>query len=74
MLDMEVLVQPVLAKVEQERLDKIKEETTQVAMEKIKMKMEQDDGQDSGKFSFVDDDDEQLYVKHCIYFYSFFIS
>ena len=67
---MEVLVQPVLAKVEQERLNKIKEETTQVAMEKIKMKMEQDDGQNSGRFSFVDD--EQLYVKHCIYFYSFF--
>ncbi|KAL3052487.1 hypothetical protein OYC64_005101 [Pagothenia borchgrevinki] len=40
-LDMEALVQPVLAKVEQERLDKIKEETTQVALEKIKMKMEQ---------------------------------
>ncbi|XP_044026265.1 adenylate kinase 9 isoform X2 [Siniperca chuatsi] len=41
-LDMEVLVQPVLASVEQERLDKIKEETTQVAIEKIKMTMEQD--------------------------------
>ncbi|XP_070781653.1 adenylate kinase 9 [Enoplosus armatus] len=46
-LDMEVLVQPVLAKVEQERLDKIKKETTQVAIEKIKMKMEQDGGQNS---------------------------
>ncbi|XP_071335378.1 adenylate kinase 9 isoform X3 [Trachinotus anak] len=41
-LDMEDLVQPVLAKVEQERLDKIKEETTQAALEKIKMKMDQD--------------------------------
>ncbi|XP_029281159.1 LOW QUALITY PROTEIN: adenylate kinase 9 [Cottoperca gobio] len=40
-IDMEALVQPVLAKVEQERLDKIKEETTHVAIEKIKMKMEQ---------------------------------
>ncbi|XP_063757950.1 adenylate kinase 9 [Eleginops maclovinus] len=40
-LDMETLVQPVLAKVEQERLHKIKEETTQVAVEKIKMRMEQ---------------------------------
>ncbi|XP_039637151.1 adenylate kinase 9 isoform X2 [Perca fluviatilis] len=47
MLDMEVLVQPVLDKVEQERLDKIKEETTQVAIEKIKMKMEKDVGQNS---------------------------
>ncbi|XP_073349311.1 adenylate kinase 9 [Pagrus major] len=46
-LDMEVLVQPVLAKVEQERLDKVKEETTQVAIEKIKIKMEQDGGQNS---------------------------
>ncbi|KAL7388763.1 hypothetical protein ABVT39_020280 [Epinephelus coioides] len=46
-LDMEVLVQPVLAKVEQERLDEIKEETTQVAIEKIKMKMEQDGEQNS---------------------------
>lgn len=43
-LDMEALVQPVLAKVEQERLDQIKEETTQVALAKIKMKMEQNSG------------------------------
>ncbi|XP_032398949.1 adenylate kinase 9 isoform X3 [Etheostoma spectabile] len=41
-LDMEVLVQPVLDKVEQERLDKIKKEITKVAIEKIKMKMEKD--------------------------------
>ncbi|XP_029352962.1 adenylate kinase 9 [Echeneis naucrates] len=40
-LDMDNLLQPVLAKVEQERLDKIKEETTQVATEKIKIRMEQ---------------------------------
>ncbi|XP_056260814.1 adenylate kinase 9 isoform X1 [Seriola aureovittata] len=46
-LDMEELVQPVLAKVEQERLDKFKEETTQVAIDKIKMNMEQDSGQSS---------------------------
>uniref|UniRef100_A0A7N8XC24 Uncharacterized protein n=1 Tax=Mastacembelus armatus TaxID=205130 RepID=A0A7N8XC24_9TELE len=51
-LDMEELVQPVLAKVEQERLEKIREETTQVAIEKIKMKMEQDGVQNSGKLSF----------------------
>ncbi|XP_042372261.1 adenylate kinase 9-like, partial [Plectropomus leopardus] len=47
-LDMEVLVKPVLAKSEQERLDKIKKEMTQVAIKKIKMKMEQDGGQNSG--------------------------
>ncbi|KAK9531540.1 hypothetical protein VZT92_010959 [Zoarces viviparus] len=46
-LDFEALVQPVLATVEQERLDKIKEETTQIAIERIGMKMEQDGGQDS---------------------------
>ncbi|KAM9339254.1 adenylate kinase 9 [Symphorus nematophorus] len=46
-LDMEVLVQPVLAKVEQDRLDKVKEETTHVAIEKIKLKMEQDGGQNA---------------------------
>lgn len=66
-LDIEVLVQPVLAEVEQERLDKIKEETTQVAMEKIKMKMEQDDGQNSGKLSFVgDDDDIHYHLYSCV--------
>lgn len=48
-LDMEDLVQPVLAKAEQERLDKIKEDTTQVAIEKIKLKMEPDGGESSGK-------------------------
>ncbi|XP_028252479.1 adenylate kinase 9 isoform X2 [Parambassis ranga] len=46
-LDIEELVQPVLAKFEQERLDKIKEETTQAAIENIKMKMNQDDTQSS---------------------------
>lgn len=48
-LNMEDLVQPVLAKAEQERLDKIKEDTTQVALEKIKVKMEPDGGESSGK-------------------------
>lgn len=61
-LDMEALVLPVLAKIEQERLDKIKVETTQVAIEKIKMKMEQDGGQNSGKFSFVDDDEHVTFT------------
>ncbi|XP_068433457.1 adenylate kinase 9 isoform X2 [Clinocottus analis] len=46
-LDMEVLAQPFLAKFEQERLDKIKEETTQIAIEKIRMKMEPDGEQNS---------------------------
>lgn len=55
-LDMNELVQPVLDKVEQERLDKIKEETTQVAIEKIKMKM--DGGQNLGKLSLVDIDND----------------
>lgn len=65
-LDMEVLVQPVLAKVEQERLDKIKEETTQVAIEKIKMKMELDGGQNTGKLSLVDDDFIHYHLYTCI--------
>ena len=51
-LDMETLVQSVLAVVEQERLNKVKEETTLVAIEKIKMRTEQDGGQDAGKLSF----------------------
>ncbi|KAL6095965.1 ak9 [Pungitius sinensis] len=46
-LDVEVLVQPLLAKVEQERLDKVEEETKQIAMEKIRIKMEQDGEQNS---------------------------
>uniref|UniRef100_A0A8C2ZHF6 AAA+ ATPase domain-containing protein n=1 Tax=Cyclopterus lumpus TaxID=8103 RepID=A0A8C2ZHF6_CYCLU len=54
-LDMEVLVQPVLAKVEQEKLEEIKEQTTQIAIEKIRLKMEQEDGENLGKLSFVDD-------------------
>ncbi|XP_041832401.1 adenylate kinase 9 isoform X1 [Melanotaenia boesemani] len=44
-LDIDELLQPVMAKAEQETLDRIKKETTQVAIEKIRMKMEQDDGQ-----------------------------
>ncbi|KAF3849884.1 hypothetical protein F7725_019603 [Dissostichus mawsoni] len=55
-LDLEALVQPVLAKVEQERLDKIKEETTQVALEKIKMK------QNSGKLMTEDHPEVQALV------------
>ena len=51
---MEELVQPILAKIEQERLDKIKEETTQLAIERIK-KMEEDGAENSGKLSFVYD-------------------
>ncbi|KAM3861101.1 LOW QUALITY PROTEIN: adenylate kinase 9-like [Diretmus argenteus] len=44
-LDVEVLMQPVLAKHEQDRLEKIKEDTTQIAIEKVKMKMDMDDTQ-----------------------------
>ncbi|XP_030261487.1 adenylate kinase 9 isoform X1 [Sparus aurata] len=50
-LDMEVLVKPVLAKGKEEWLNKVKEETTQVAIEKIKMKIEQDGGQNSDETS-----------------------
>lgn len=52
-LDMEDLMKPVLAKGEQEWLDKVKEETTQVAIEKIKMKIEQDGEQNAGKLFFT---------------------
>lgn len=38
-LDMDTLAQPVVAKFEQERLDKVKEEATQDAIEKIKMEI-----------------------------------
>uniref|UniRef100_A0A3Q3G287 Adenylate kinase 9 n=1 Tax=Labrus bergylta TaxID=56723 RepID=A0A3Q3G287_9LABR len=41
-LDLEKLVLPVLEKVEQDRLDQIKDETTQVAIEQIKKKMQQE--------------------------------
>ncbi|KAM9703756.1 adenylate kinase 9 [Menidia menidia] len=42
-LDVEELCKQAVAKADQEKLDKIKKETTQAAIEKIKMKMEQDD-------------------------------
>lgn len=38
-LDMEELVKPVLAKFEQEKLEKIKDETTHFATEKIRMEL-----------------------------------
>ncbi|XP_051264627.1 adenylate kinase 9 isoform X2 [Dicentrarchus labrax] len=59
-LDVEVLVQPVLAKVEQERLDKIKEETTQVAIENVKRKMEQDGGPKSDETVEVTEDHPEV--------------
>lgn len=46
---MEALMQPVLAEIEEERLDGIKEEKTRAAIENIKMKMEQGSGQNTGK-------------------------
>ncbi|XP_005914603.1 adenylate kinase 9 [Haplochromis burtoni] len=45
-IDMEELLQPVLVKAKEERINKIKEETTQAAIDKIKMKMKED-GQNS---------------------------
>ncbi|KAF7661399.1 hypothetical protein LDENG_00263080 [Lucifuga dentata] len=45
-LDIEELMQPVLAKHEQDRLDKIKEETTQITIEKIKMTSDTDGAND----------------------------
>lgn len=59
-LDMNELVQPVLAKVEQERLEKVKEENTQIAIEKIKMKM--DDEQNLGTLSLVDIDNDYFTI------------
>lgn len=46
------VIDMVLVKAEEERINKIKEETTQAAIDKIKMKMKED-GQNSGKLSFV---------------------
>lgn len=46
-LDMEELMPLALAKLQQDGLDKIKEETTRITIEKIKMEM--DDAQDLGK-------------------------
>lgn len=48
-LDVEELSQPVLARAEQEKLDKIKKETTQAPIEKIKMKMKKDGEENLGK-------------------------
>uniref|UniRef100_A0A8C5I2P8 Uncharacterized protein n=1 Tax=Gouania willdenowi TaxID=441366 RepID=A0A8C5I2P8_GOUWI len=47
LVDVEELLQPVLEAQEQERIDRIKEETTQAAVEKIKRQMESDEGQKS---------------------------
>lgn len=46
-LDMDTLVQPVLANFEKERLDKVKEEATQEAIEKIRMEI------NSGKLKYL---------------------
>lgn len=46
-IDMDALVRPVLAKNEKERLDKVKEETTRDAIEKIQMEIE------SGKLTYL---------------------
>lgn len=43
-LDMDVLVQSAQAKIEQERCEKVKEETTRTAIEEIKTELEQEGG------------------------------
>lgn len=48
-LNIEELSQPLLAKAEEERIEKIKEETKQTAIEKINMKMEMDGEKHLGK-------------------------
>lgn len=50
-IDMDSLVPALLEKVEQERLDKIKEETTAAAIEKIKAKVILDVGENNGKLT-----------------------
>lgn len=52
-LDVEELSQPVLTRAEQEKLDKIKKETTQAAIDRMKMKMKEDGEQNLGKFFYV---------------------
>ncbi|XP_039454978.1 adenylate kinase 9 isoform X1 [Oreochromis aureus] len=52
-IDMEELLQPVLVKAKEERIHKIKEETTQAAIDKIKMKMKED-GQNSDETSSIE--------------------
>ncbi|CAB1435475.1 unnamed protein product [Pleuronectes platessa] len=61
-LDVEDLVQPILAKIEQERLDKIKEETTQLTIERIK-KMEEDVRENSDDSSSVEVTEDHPQVK-----------
>ncbi|XP_026196504.1 adenylate kinase 9 isoform X2 [Anabas testudineus] len=60
-LDMEELVKPVLVKFEQERLEKIKEETTQIAIEKIRMELF--GGQNSDETSDVEVKEDHPEVK-----------
>ena len=48
-LDMDMLVESLHANYEQERLDKVKEESTQAAIEKIKMKMKKENEEITGK-------------------------
>ncbi|XP_037607172.1 adenylate kinase 9 [Sebastes umbrosus] len=62
-LDMPALVQSFLAKVEQKRLDEIREETTQVAIERIKMKMEREGGQNSDETNSVEVTEDHPEVK-----------
>ncbi|XP_063352163.1 adenylate kinase 9 [Pelmatolapia mariae] len=53
-IDMEEMLQPVLVRAKEERINKIKEETTQAAIDKIKMKMKAD-GQNSDETSSIEE-------------------
>lgn len=47
LLDLDTLVQPAVAEFEKKRLDKVKEEATQIAIEKIKINIP------SGKINYL---------------------
>lgn len=52
-LDVDELLKPVLSKEEQERIDKIKEEATLMAIDMVKRNLEKGIEQTSGKFCFI---------------------
>ncbi|XP_061587402.1 adenylate kinase 9 [Cololabis saira] len=65
-LDMEELLQPALAKAEQDKLNRIKEEATQAAIEEIQMKMAKDAEQDLGNSVTEDHPEVQAMVLSAI--------
>ncbi|XP_058469998.1 adenylate kinase 9 [Solea solea] len=62
-VDMEEMVQPVLAKTERERLDKVEEDTTQLAIKTITMKMEESGRQNSDESPSADVTEDHPEVK-----------